>query len=137
MHRTFVGVATSVALLAIACSTDMTTPGTPVTINWAQCVNDVDTPAWFAFQDGSGSWTKVASTNGVFSFTINSGKVGVATYANGQLTIIYATSAEMNAFRPSCSGSVRTVAGTVTGYGGLDAINIEMSGPRFAVQIMF
>ena len=109
MPRTFIRAFTAVALLAIgACTTEPGGGGgTPVTINWAQCINDPNTPAWFAFQDGTGSWTKVASTAGVFTFTVSSGKVGVATYASGQLSILYATTTELNNFKPSCTGSVR------------------------------
>lgn len=128
MRRIFLGAVTSVALLAMgACTSDVTPPiGTPVTINWTPCINDADFPAWFAVQDGSGAWTKVASTGGVFTFTVNSGKAGVATYANGQLTIAYATSTELNGFKPSCTGSRRTVSGTVTGYSSADDIEIQM-----------
>jgi hypothetical protein len=129
MRRTFLGAVTSAALLtAAACTSDGTTNpgGTPVTIDWAPCINDADFPAWFAVQDGSGAWTNVASTGGVFAFTVNSGKVGVATYANGLLTVVYSTSAEMNSYRPSCTGSRRAVSGTITGYTTLDAIDIEM-----------
>jgi hypothetical protein len=128
MRRTFLTAVTAVALLAMgACKIDVTPPiGTPVTINWMPCINDADFPAWFAVQDGSGPWTKVASTTGVFTFTVLSGKVGVATYANGLLTVVYSTSAEMNSYGPSCTGSRRAVSGTITGYTTLDAIDIEM-----------
>ena len=100
--------------------------GAPVTINWAQCINDVDFPTWFAFQDGTGAWVRVTPTNGVFTFAINSGKGGVATFASNRLSIIYATGAEMDANKPTCTGSRRTVNGTVSGYATLDDINIQM-----------
>jgi hypothetical protein len=114
--------------MAIAACTTDTGPstGNPVTINWAPCINSSDFPAWFAVQDGGGAWTKVASSNGVFTFTVNSDKAGVAAYANGLLTVVYATTAELNSTRPSCTGSRRAVTGTVTGYTALDAIDIEM-----------
>jgi hypothetical protein len=128
MPRSFLRTVALIAVVAIgACKTDGTSPsGTPVTINWSPCIGDANAPAWFAFQDGSGAWTTVASTAGVFSFTVSSGKVGVATYANGELSIVYATTDEMNTVRPACTGSRRTVTGTVTGYAGPDATDIEM-----------
>jgi hypothetical protein len=129
MRRTFPGAIVSLALLVVAaCTTVDTSPGggNPVTINWSPCINSTDFPAWFAVQDGSGAWTKVSSANGVFTFTISSDRAGVARYANGQLTILYATSAELTGFKPSCTGSRRTVTGTVTGYGAADDIEIEM-----------
>lgn len=137
MRRTFPGAIVAIALLVVtACTTVDTSPGggNPVTINWAPCINSTDFPAWFAVQDGSGAWTKVSSANGVFTFTINSDKAGVAQYANGQLTIQYATSAELTSFKPSCTGSRRTVAGTVTGYGATDDIEIEMELGSASVQ---
>jgi hypothetical protein len=127
MRRPFLGIVIPVALLISACKSD-TSPGggNPVTLNWAPCINSTDFPAWFAVQDGSGAWTNVASTNGVFTFTLSSGTGGVATYVNGLLTIVYGTTAELNGFKPSCTGSRRTVSGTVTGYGVTDKIEIEM-----------
>ena len=128
MPRSFLrAVALGAVVVAGACKTDGTSPtGTPITINWSPCIGDPNAPAWFAFQDGSGSWTKVASTNGVFTFTVSSGTVGVATYANGELGILYATTDEMNAVRPACTGSRRTVTGTVIGYASSDQVDIEM-----------
>jgi hypothetical protein len=128
MRRPFLSTVIPVALVAIAACTNDTSPGggNPVTINWAPCINSSDFPAWFAVQDGSGAWTKVASSNGVFTFTVNSDKAGVAAYSNGQLTIVYATTTELNGLKPSCTGSRRTVTGTVTGYTVLDGVDIQM-----------
>lgn len=127
MRRPFFVIVGPVALLIAACTSD-TSPGVgnPVTLNWAPCINSTDFPAWFAIQDGSGAWSEVASSNGVFTFTLSSGKGGIAAYANGQLTVVYGTTAELTSFEPSCTGSRRTVTGTVTGYTSLDDIEIQM-----------
>jgi hypothetical protein len=119
------------ALFAVGgCATDGSTPpvGTPVTINWTPCVNDPAFPSWFAVQDGTGAWNRVTSANGVFSFTISSGNGGVATYSGGQLTVLYATTAEIQGYAPACTGTNRTVTGTVTGYSSNQDVDIEMDG---------
>lgn len=137
MRRTLVGsIAVAGLVAAGACASDgPTTPdGTPVTLNWTPCINDPGFPTWFAVQDGDGAWTRVTSANGVFSFTISSGRAGVATYVNGQLTILYATTPEIDGYKPSCTGSKRTVTGTVTGYSSSQDIDIEMDGSGASVS---
>ena len=128
MRRTFLGAIVFVALGAmVACTTDTgtTAPGSPVTINWAPCINDVDAPSWFAVRDGTGGWIRILPTNGAFTFTVKSVKVSIATYANGTLSVAYATPTEFNAYAPTCASARRTVNGSVTGYTSLDAINIQ------------
>jgi len=54
------------------------------TWSFANCQNDL-TPIWFAFQNGTGSWTQVAGTNGTYSFNITQSIGGVA-YVTGNVT---------------------------------------------------
>ena len=111
----------------VACSSDTgtTDPGTPVKIDWAPCINDLDAPSWFAVQNGAGAWARVVPTSGVFSFTVTAEKIGIARYANGALNVDYQTAAELQTNSPKCNSARRTVTGTLIGYSPLDNINIQ------------
>jgi hypothetical protein len=115
------------AMAFLGCTIDnrTTAPGTAVTITWSPCINDIDGPTWMAIKDGDGPWTRIIQANGVYTFAVKSGKVGMATYANGDLTINYTTTAEADSSKPTCVGARRDVTGTVTGYSSLDDINIQ------------
>ena|SRR5438067_10132696 len=120
--------ATFLALAAVAgCSSDTgsTEPGNPVSIVWAPCINDVDAPAWFAVQDGTKAWTRVTPSNGVFTFTVTADQVGVATFANGLLSVLFATPGEIKSLASTCGTARRSVSGTVTGYTSPDQIAIQ------------
>ena len=114
-------------LTGVACTIDngTTEPGTPVSINWENCINDFNAPTWMAIKDGDGAWTRISPTNGVFTFTIRSGRVAMATYVGGLLTINYTTTDEANASRPNCIGARRSVTGTLTGYTSLDNVTLQ------------
>src|SRR4051812_35165814 len=115
-------IASAAVVLATACSSDSgsTEPGNPTSITYAPCINDVDAPSWFAVQDGSKAWKRVTPTNGAFTFTVGSDKVGVATFANGLLAITYATPAELQSLASTCATARRSVSGTVIGYASTD-----------------
>jgi hypothetical protein len=119
-----------------ACSSDTgsTEPGNPVTIDWAPCINDVDAPSWFAVQDGSKAWARVTPANGVFAFTVRSDRVGVATFANGLLSITFATPAEIQSLASTCGSVRRSVSGTVTGYTSPDQIAIHAEASATSVS---
>jgi hypothetical protein len=117
------------ATMLLGCTIDngSTEPGTPVTITWAPCINDIGAPGWMAVKDGDGAWTRIVQTNGVYTFTVRSGRVGMATYngSSSTLTINYTTTAEADSSKPNCAGALRNVTGTITGFSTLDDINIQ------------
>ena len=131
IRKSVFALAAPIALLALgACDSVTSEPGdgTPVTINFAPCIGESNAPTWFAVQDGSGAWARVSATaSGAYVFTLTSGKGGIAQYTpNDGLFIIFASSAELKANVPNCSGAVRSVSSSVTGYTSLDAITIQM-----------
>lgn len=86
--------------------------GDPVSIAFDPCTALSQLPTWLAFQDGSGPWTGVTKTNEKFSFTLTSGKGGVALYTQyGGLVVVYGTSSELNQYLSGCTGSLRTING--------------------------
>jgi hypothetical protein len=120
--------------LFTACDKSITEQqGVPVTISWAPCAGDPTAPTWLAVQNGTtGSWTAVTAASGAFTFDITAGRGGVAYYVAPNLNVIYGTSAELKAFAPSCSGALRSVTGTVTGYTSADGVNVDLgSGNDF------
>lgn len=129
MRRLLVACAAPIVLLGLAACDATTDPdlGEPVDLSFAPCVGASDSPTWFAFQDGDGSWTRVTASAGAFNFAIASGRGGIAMYtpADG-LFIVYATTEELQANLPACGGNVRNVSGTVTGYASLDNIDLSM-----------
>ncbi|MEO5568047.1 MAG: hypothetical protein ABIR92_06120 [Gemmatimonadaceae bacterium] len=135
MRRSLFAFVALVGLVACDNITDPDEPGTPVNLSFAPCVGSQGAPTWFAFQDGNGSWTRATATSsGAFNFTLSSGRGGIATYAPGDgLFVLYATTAELQANVPSCSGTVRNVSGTVTGYASLDNIRILMNNSQATV----
>ena len=120
------------AALAILAGCEPSTepdPGTPVNLSYAPCLGGSDTPEWFAYQDGTGDWTRVSmSSGGAFNFTLRRGKGGIASYTtDGGLFVMYATTEEFQANLPACNGgSVRGVSGSVTGYAALDNMTLQM-----------
>lgn len=131
----FVAPLALVGLVACDAVTDPDEPGTPVNLSFAPCVGSQGAPTWFAYQDGTTSWTRVtATTSGAFNFTLSRGRGGIATYAPGEgLFIRYASTAELQAIVPNCSGTVRNVSGNVTGYAALDNISIVMNNSQSTV----
>jgi hypothetical protein len=112
----------------VACD-DITDPpgGDPVDLSFAPCIGATDNPSWFAVQDGDGGWQRVNPSSGAFNFTLSSGRGGIAMYnSNDGLFILYATTAELEANLPSCNASVRSVAGSVTGYVTADNVQFAM-----------
>lgn len=121
---------TSALLVGMAGCEDVVDPdpGDPTNLSYAPCIGSSDNPTWFAVQDGDGAWQRVTATSGAFNFTISSGRGGIAMYTAGDgLFVVYATTEEFEANLPKCDGaSVRTVAGSVTGYATADNLNLAM-----------
>jgi hypothetical protein len=129
MRRLLFACAASVAVGLVACE-DVADPitGDPIDVSYAPCAGAPTNPTWFAFQDGDGDWQRVtASASGSFDFQVRSGKAGVAMVnASSGLFVVYATTDELKSYFPSCSGSVRDVSSTVTGYGTLDNVALDL-----------
>ena len=132
MRRLTAGLLASFALTGlVAC--DGTTdpdPGNPVDLTYAPCVGAPEYPAWFAFQDGDGAWTRVQPTNGAFEFTISQGRGAIAYHTDEGLAVEYASTEEFEANLTDCVGSVRSVAGTATTYSTLDNVRVVMGNSQ-------
>jgi hypothetical protein len=129
MRNKLFACAAAIALAGMVACDDITDPpgGDPVDLSFAPCVGATDNPSWFAVQDGDGGWQRVTPSSGAFNFTISHGRGGIAMYnSNDGLFILYATTEELEANLPNCNGSVRSVAGSVTGYATADNIQFAM-----------
>jgi hypothetical protein len=121
------GVSSMVLLAAVACDEVTPPAGDPVDLSYVPCVGASDSPSWVAFQDGDGSWQRLTATaNGSYNFTLRSGKGGLASYTPGGLGLlfVYASTEEFKANLIACSGTIRSVTGTVTGYASLDNVTL-------------
>lgn len=95
-------------------------------------------PAFVAYQDGSGPWTRVTlAANNTASFSLPSGRGGVASVvANGflgsNLDVQYGTVQELNADGSDECGVTlqggRTLTGTVSGRGPEDIVSVVAGG---------
>jgi hypothetical protein len=103
--------------------------------NWVFC-GSTGLPVWFAFQDGTGAWTRVTGTNNAYSFTITGARGGVAyvvPVAGGgfDLEVFYGTKAEIeaqgSAICAGASGAGVTVSGTIAGATQTDLVMIGMA----------
>ena len=114
-------------------------PPTPSLIDIAYCRGGE--PAWVAYQDGDGPWTRVLPTaSGQFttfrlSFTATRGAVARAAQLAGGLTtlsVLYGLPSELRivsdtAFQQCTGEALRTISGTVAGLGA-DEVALLSSG---------
>jgi hypothetical protein len=136
MRKPLFACAMGVVLAAVVGCEEIIGPiGDPVDLSYAPCLGAPDAPIWFAFQDGDGSWQRVnATASGSFDFAIASGKGGIAIVnPNDELTVIYATTEELQALVPACDGSVRSVNSSVTGYATADNVQLFMGSSEDVV----
>ncbi len=99
---------------------------TGVTLAFAACG---EKPVWVAFQDGDGQWTRLTSTNNFYSFTLTSGRGGLAFVTIPgvnlpYLVVQYFTAAEFSSVT-SCQ-TLGTINGTVTGLDGTHSARISL-----------
>ncbi|MEW5916719.1 MAG: hypothetical protein AB1762_09950, partial [Gemmatimonadota bacterium] len=97
-----------------------------------------DVPAWIAYQDGNGAWTRVIGTGNVYRFSITAATGGFAyvipgpTTNTSQVNVQYMSRNEMSTVPfVYCSGSgpaLKIVNGSVSGISGGDAVNISLGG---------
>jgi hypothetical protein len=107
--------------------------GSGVRLDYSACVPGAK-PAWIAYQDGTGAWTRVTGVADVYTFNINSpkGALAVVTPSDaGFSTIVYYFSqAEFVANTGGCAAAVtsKTVNGSVTGLAANDAARMSLAG---------
>ncbi|MHB1328275.1 MAG: COG1470 family protein [Gemmatimonadales bacterium] len=102
---------------------------------------------WGAYRDGSGPWTPVTATAGVFRFTVNSPLAAFAHVARqsagGSTTtnIQFMTRAEMTGAPivvcPPLSGGSKIINGSVTGLTGQQAVFLNLGGAFGAPSALF
>lgn len=73
-----------------------------VSLDFANCAA-AERPVWFAYQNGSGAWTRVTPTGNLYSFTIDAGKGGIAWVVDDAnpgsvVTVQYFSQAELTGF---------------------------------------
>ena len=122
------GVTAATATLTVV----VTVPagGSAVTLSYCAA----DAPIWVAFQDGNGAWTRVtATTANTYSFTIASGRAGVATVdtvgSGFDLNLTYATVAEFNGFGNTLQQGAcgtKTLTGTVANVAQTQFANVSL-----------
>jgi hypothetical protein len=84
-----------------------------------------------ANQDGSGAWTQVQPVNATFTFPINSGSGGVATYSRSNLQIFYGTQQAPGLYGTQCRTTpapTKTVKGSVAGLQPTDSAFVSLGG---------
>jgi hypothetical protein len=93
-------------------------------LNFASCASTLQ-PVWFAYQDGTGAWTRVSASNSTYTFPVTQSKVGFA-YVNlssatqTQMNVVYYSKAELTGApiifcSGGTSGNTISMSGTVAG----------------------
>ena len=118
---------------AVGCGGDGgTLPTAPafVTVDFSTC-DVADRAVWLAYQDGNGAWTRVTGVANVYTFSITSGKGGVAYVSLGpgslsSVQVQYKTQAALTARTLTFCALTPTRGKTVTGIAaGLDDASHE------------
>lgn len=106
-------------------------------VSWPICPGET-APIWFAVQDGTGAWTRVQPANNAFTFTVSSGRAGIAFVdqnPNGSfaLSVFYFAANEFGAQEDAQCAQIgsKTVNGSVAGISGQQGAGIAM-GNSFA-----
>jgi hypothetical protein len=107
-----------------------------VTLDFSACVG-FNVPAWVAWQDGNGAWTRVTGTGNVYRFTVTAATASFAYVIPGptsgaQIQVQHMSRAEMTAAPfVFCGGpgpALKIVNGSVSGISGNDVVNISLGG---------
>jgi len=110
LHATPVGLAQSAVQSASTAITVVAASGSggSVALDWSACTP----PEWVALQDGSGPWTRLTGTDGVFAGRVSSSVGAVAYLAPGNsLQVLYLTRDELTAHpRAMCASAAGTTA---------------------------
>jgi hypothetical protein len=103
-----------------------------VTVDFSGCTV-ANQPVWLAAQDGTGPWIVITPVANVYTFSITSGKGGMAYVVedgagNTTLFVQYLTQAEFTSGRSFCTPAGKTITGTVAGIGATDLAQISLGG---------
>lgn len=135
VRGTGTGVAEQTATMSLVVN-EVTTGGD---ITWPICPG-VAVPIWFAVQDGDGPWTRVNQVANGFSFSLSTGRAGIAYVTQTPdgsytLSVLYFTAEEVGAQGTGlCNeqGS-KTVTGSVAGLSGTQQASIALGGQSATV----
>lgn len=100
-----------------------------VVLDWSACAS----PQWVAMQDGTGPWTPVVGTQGMYQFTVSTDRAGFAysTPSEG-LVVRYGTFSELSAAPiVLCTGappSTKSVRGSAQHAGPIEVFTWQMGG---------
>jgi hypothetical protein len=109
-----------------------------VRLDYSSCLA-AEKPIWVAFQDGSGAWTRVTGTGGVYTFNIASAKGGLAVVTQSGATfntsVVFASQAEFVANTGGCAAAAvtKTVNGSVAGLNTGDIARMSLGGSSTSV----
>ncbi len=135
IHGSVSGSADQTATLTVTV-TSGSGPGVGTVVDFSPCSNP---PVWFAYQDGTGPWTVLTSTNGVYLFTVSSAKGGFAYTAISSSTDVNATfetKAELSRTFTFCTiNGANSVNGTYSGLTGNQQATISVGGARTIVGV--
>jgi hypothetical protein len=100
-------------------------------------------PVWFAYRDGTGPWTPVTGSAGVFTFNISQSKGGfvfaTSNPPSGMLNVLLMSRAELTAgpltFCPTGPTSTKFVNGTVAGLGAGDIAHLSLGGASGSASV--
>ncbi len=139
---TITGTGTGVTQQSATFAVQVTSPasGGATTFNYATCETN-QIPVWFAFQNGTGPWTRVTPTNNAFTFTIASaGAIAVATPDGPGVhtMVLYGSAAEIasTAIANPCGGAAtgtKRITGTFNAFGddSVSVVTVVMGGAQF------
>jgi len=119
--------------VAAAVTTFVLTVAGGTSISWPFCAAS-GIPLWVAVQDGAGIWAPLTSFSSTYTFSLSSGRGGVAyAYAAGGLTLVstfFGTTAELAAHGqelcPCSNGAFTNHSATVAGAGASDYLTGSM-----------
>ena len=138
---TATGVANQTASLAL---TVTSSGGGSGNVTYTFCASS-GLPAWVAYQDGSGAWTRVTgNANNQYSFNIGSGRGGIAwvtvnATGSSSLNIYYASQQELTSQGGGQCGSnptapTKTINGSVANVGASETAYISFNGGSAAAS---
>jgi hypothetical protein len=123
------GVATQQATLTVTITSASGGSGN-VTLDWSECPA-AQRPNWVAYQDGSGPWTVVTSSDAMYHFTLTSGRAGYAYQLLGtQVIVTYQTRTELTSvpvtFCATPAVLLPAMTGTIAGLAAGEKVTVSL-----------